>query len=131
MDFLKKIFIFLGIALGVVALLAGVVYLFYWFALFSRKAYSIFFLCCVVGVVVFLIVRAVKRKKIAESLHKASRFMIKMVLVFAAVSAAALYGAFLMRYPLLGLLAAPVMVFFGFFVLPRLNIIKSIKKYLS
>jgi hypothetical protein len=128
---LKQVLAAFLIMVGAVGAVGVLVYGLLRLALFDKQVYAYFFLALCVVLFGYLMYRLVKRRKLSGILRKAA-WVLLVLCLFAGIAALVfLYGSLFIRAPLVAYISAPFVLFFLFYLLPRLNTLQKIRRFLS
>lgn len=109
--FFKWLFILLMIVVIVITSLWVFIYSLYRIAIFSRLLYSYVFITVLAGVLLFFFVKSIKQKKFSRIVLKFTKFLLTAIMVLLIMASFMMYGAFFLRYPLIGIIISPGLVF--------------------
>jgi hypothetical protein len=109
--FLKTLLILLLMIIVTVAAAGVFIYALYRVAVFSTTIYSIVFSIAFLGSILLFILRSVRRKKFKNFVVKVIKFFLSVGLIAIIAAAVLLYGAFVIRYPLPGIITTPILIF--------------------
>jgi hypothetical protein len=122
------IFFFVLSEAGIVA---AIVYGLFRIAIFDKGVYSWFFLAVSSVLFFYLMYRIVRKKLLSKILLQIAWILFLTCFVAALVAVALLYGSLFVRIPLVGFISVPFVIFLFFFLLPKLKVISTMKKYFS
>jgi hypothetical protein len=106
----KNIVLVVLIILAVAALVGVFVYSLYRLATASRTLYSYIFLGVFSITILFFVARSIRRKTFLHIALKFARFFYGLIIFGAVLGILALLGAFLIRFPVAGAIAAPFVI---------------------
>lgn len=130
-QFLKSFLLILLFILMVVGVLGIFIYILYKVAIFSRTLYSIMFYAGLMSFLIYFIFRSIGKKIFSHILLKLLRFLIVIIFFSLILALIMIYGAFVVRYPIIGIAIAPVFLFFMIFIVSKVHISTFFKKYFS
>lgn len=117
--FFKRLFIFLLIVVIVITTLGIFTYALYRIAVFSRPLYSYVFITVLSGFLIFFSIKSIKEKKFSRIVLKFTKFLLTVIMVLLIAASIMLYGAFFLRYPLIGIIIFPVLGFIIFLAVSK------------
>lgn len=127
---LKRMAIILLTASATVGLVGGITYGLYRIALFDKDVYAAVFFAAFGALVAFFIYRAVRKGYMKRVLIKTIRALTLVLLVCAIIAAFFLLGGLILRRPLIGIAAAPILFFSVMYLLPRFKVTAFFERYL-
>ena len=107
---LKQLCIIILLIIGIVGGIGSLIYVLLKVATYSRSIYAVIFyiaLCCLI---LFYTYKGVRKKVLSTVFLKLARVFIKIIVIICIVSAVMLYGAGVVRYPLVGGIATPFLI---------------------
>jgi len=107
---LKDILLYVLLIFIIVALIGAFIFVLYRLATTSKTLYSSIFLAAFGATVLFFIVQSIRRKTFSAVALKFARFFYGLFIVGVVVTVFLLLGAFLLRYPLMGVITTPFVV---------------------
>ncbi len=125
--FLKQ-FLLIGLIIVIVTASVGIfIYALYRIALISRTLYSWIFLSVMFGFIMYFVARSISRKIFSKIILQFAKFFFTLILILFSVSLCMLYAAFILRYPQIGIIITPGVVFIIIFTVSRWNLFSWIK----
>ncbi len=79
---------------------------------------------------IYFVLRAIRKGELTRILLKITRLVISCVFVVCILAAVVFYGGFIVRYPLLGGISAPPVIFLALYFLPKVHFFNLMKRYL-
>ncbi len=130
-EILKRMIVVFLFVLSEACIVAAVVYGLFRIATFDKRVYAWFFLAVSAILFFYLMYRIVRKKLLSKILLKIAWILFLICFIAALVAVALLYGSLFVRVPLIGFISVPVVIFLFFFLLPKLKVFSTIKKYFS
>lgn len=131
LSWLKRIFIAFLFILSVICLVGVIIYSLFRIAVFDNRLYGYIYLVVSVGLFLYFIYRLIRGKKLSSVIHKIAWAFVMICVVLIVIAVALLYGSLFVRFPLIGYISAPILIFCIIVFLPRINIFSTLKKYFS
>ena len=128
---LQRVITALAFVAAVIGVIGVFVYLLFRVAIFDSQVYAYLYLAAVVVLFVYLLVMLIKRKLISGVLLRVSWVLIVIVSVCSVLAVIFLYGSICIRYPIVGFVSAPIIVFCLIYFLPRISPLRRLKRYFS
>jgi hypothetical protein len=128
---LQRVLTAFAFVTAVIGVIGVFVYLLFRVAVFDSQVYAYLYLAAVVVLFAYMIVMLIKRKLISGVLLRVSWILIIIVSVCLVLAAIFLYGSLCIRYPILGYVSAPIIIFCLIYFLPRLRPLRRINRYFS
>ncbi len=126
---LQRILTAAAFVAAVIGVIGVFVYLLFRVAVFDRQVYAYLYLAAVVVLFVYLLVRIIKRKLIVVVLLRVLWVLIVIASVCSVLAAIFLYGSLCFRYPIVGFISAPIIIFCLIYFLPRFSPLRRLKRY--
>ncbi len=126
---LKRFLIIILLVVSIIAVVAILIYGFYRIAVYSRSLYSIVFYIALSGLFIYYVCRSIRKKRFTKVLLKITKVLSKIVIILFIVAFIILYGAFFIRYPLIGFIVTPVLIFAVIVANSKLSLFSLFKKY--
>ncbi len=127
--FFKNLLILILMIVAIVSAAGIFIYALYRIAVFSTALYSALFTIILSGFLIFFTVRSIKRKRFNKIVVKTIKFLISAGLMLFIIAAVVLYGAFFIRYPVPGLIVAPVLIVLISFVGIKWKLFSAYRKF--
>jgi len=121
-------FLFIVAVTGVVGV---VIYALFRVAVFDEVLYAYLFLAVFLVLFGYLLFRLVRRKVLHAVLRRTAWVFIVLCMVCGTIAAAFLYGSLFIRFPIVGFASAPAVLFCLVYLLPRLNLLKKLRRFFS
>jgi hypothetical protein len=102
--------------------MGGLVFGLYRIAVFSRSIYAVVFYIALAGLVGFYVFRGIRKKLILKVLVKFAFALGKLFFILFCIACVMLYGAFVVRFPVIGAVVTPVVAALIIFYFSRLKI---------
>jgi len=123
----RFLFIFLFI-LSSASVMGIIVYGLFRVAVFNKRIYSFLFVAVCAVVLFYFTCRAVRRKNLSSVLLKIAKPVVVIIAAGTVLSAVMLFGGFIIRYPVLGSISAPFLIFSALYFIPKVKISSLFKK---
>jgi len=78
---------------------------------------------------IYFILRAIRKGELARNLLKIARLIISCLFVAAILAAVVFYGGFIVRYPVFAGICAPFVIFLVLYFLPKVHFFTLMKRY--
>ena len=126
-QFLSAVLLFCLIFAG----MGGLVYGLYRVAVISKSIYAVVFYSAFGGLIVFYVVRGFRKKLLLKILVRIATALVKLLFILFCIVCIVLYAAFVVRFPVAGAAAGPILIALIMFFFLRLKIGIFFRKYID
>lgn len=118
-----------GLFCAIFAGMGGLVFGLYRIAVFSGSIYAFVFYIALGGLVIFFLLKGIRKKLLLKVLVRMAAVLIKLLFIIFCIACVLLYGAFFVRFPVAGAIVTPVVGALTVFCFIRLKIGAFLKKW--
>jgi hypothetical protein len=128
---LKRILTFLFFVCITVSSIWLFIYVLYRIAIYSTRLYTLFFSGCAAVTLAYFIIRGLRKNVLSSVVRTMIRVFLSFLYIVSIIAVFVVYGGFTVRYPVIGGVGAPFILFAALYFLPRLHFFNLVKRYFS